>query len=238
MKHIKPLKMIWTIVLNMMYLGVNLQCLNDGSGIANTLLTNNASYHNRCWGRFRSHIEQRAKAKRTKLFLVLMRVSTATLFNVSAVRSFKMTAKSKSTELGVKTVARSCGIQEFMHDWTLHSMQRMQRLEICIITHLVIHSTRMMPVLQNRSLLMLRGSSVGCSYDPFGNIAQLVAFVEFNHSLQACWLEEALWLSSQSTGLWLDRSLRAPEKIQRKYIREARTGLVRILRWSWCLRLS
>ena len=49
--------------MNMMYLvehdvplplGVNLQCLNDGSGIANTLLTNNASYHNGCRGRFRN----------------------------------------------------------------------------------------------------------------------------------------------------------------------------------------
>ena len=42
-----------------------------------------------------------------KLILALMRVSTTTLFNVSAVRSFKMIAKSKSTELGVKTVART-----------------------------------------------------------------------------------------------------------------------------------
>ena len=76
-------------------LGVNLHCLNDGAGIANTLLTNNASYHNGCRGRFRSHIVQRAIAKRTKegsdseegsfspkkIFLALMRVS----FNVSAV---------------------------------------------------------------------------------------------------------------------------------------------------------
>ena len=37
---------------------VNLQCLNDGSGIANTLPTNNASYRNGCRGRFRSHIVQ------------------------------------------------------------------------------------------------------------------------------------------------------------------------------------
>ena len=44
---------------------------------------------------------------REKLVLALMRVSTATVFNMSAVRSFKMTAKSKSTELGVKTVART-----------------------------------------------------------------------------------------------------------------------------------
>ena len=47
-------------------LGVNSQCLNDGSGIANTLLTNNASYHNGCRERFRSHFVQRTIAKRTK----------------------------------------------------------------------------------------------------------------------------------------------------------------------------
>ena len=73
------------------------------------------------------------------------RVSTATLFNVSAVRSFKMIAKSKSIELWVKTVARTSihglwnpGIGWFMHDWTQQSMQRMRRLEMCIITYLVI----------------------------------------------------------------------------------------------------
>ena len=97
---------------------VNLQCLNDGSGIANTLLTNNASYHNGYRGRFRSHIVQRAIAKRTKEGSGSEEGSfspkkTRSSFNasldrnVSAVRSFKMTAKSKSTELGVKTVART-----------------------------------------------------------------------------------------------------------------------------------
>jgi len=157
--------------------GVNVQCLKNGWGIANTLLTNKASYHNWCRRRFRSHTVQRAKVKRSKegwdseegsfcpkkLILALMWVSTATLFNVSAVRSFTMTAKSKSTELGVKTDARTSrhglwnpGIGWSMPDWTLQSMQRMQKLEMCIVTHLVIQSSRMMPVLQSRSRLMLR----------------------------------------------------------------------------------
>ena len=101
-------------------LGVNLQCLNDGSGIANTLLTDNASYHNGCRGRFRSHIVQRAIAKKTNEGSDSEEGSFSpkkprSSFNASldrntvqcAVRSFKMTAKSKSTELGVKTVART-----------------------------------------------------------------------------------------------------------------------------------
>ena len=47
-------------------LGVTLACLDDGSGIANTLLKNNAKYHNGCRGHFRSHIVQRALGKRTQ----------------------------------------------------------------------------------------------------------------------------------------------------------------------------
>ena len=66
MKQIKPLKMIMNNCIGHdvpLPFGVNLQCLNNGSGIANTLLTNNASYHNGCQGRFRSHIVQRAIAE-------------------------------------------------------------------------------------------------------------------------------------------------------------------------------
>lgn len=47
-------------------LGVNLECLDDGSGIANTLLNNKATYHHGCRGSFRSHIVKRALDKRTR----------------------------------------------------------------------------------------------------------------------------------------------------------------------------
>ena len=45
---------------------MTLAWLDDGSGIINTLLKNNAKYHNGCRGHFRSHIVQRALGKRTK----------------------------------------------------------------------------------------------------------------------------------------------------------------------------
>ena len=40
-------------------LGVNLIHLDDGSGIANTLIKNKAKYHNSCRVHFRSHVLQR-----------------------------------------------------------------------------------------------------------------------------------------------------------------------------------
>jgi hypothetical protein len=109
-----------------------------------------------------------------------MRVSTATLFNVSAVRSFNMTAKSKSTELGVKTVART-SIRGLWNPG-IHARLNTARLEMCVITHLVIQGTRMMPVLQSRSRLMLREALRLDAAMSLLVIAQLVAFVEFNHS--------------------------------------------------------
>jgi len=45
-------------------LGVNLECLDDGSGIANTLKTNKATYHNGCRSLFRSGALQRQAKKR------------------------------------------------------------------------------------------------------------------------------------------------------------------------------
>ena len=50
-------------------LQVSLECLDDGSGIANTLLKNEAKYHNGCRILFRSHIVQRALDKRTRELL-------------------------------------------------------------------------------------------------------------------------------------------------------------------------
>ena len=47
-------------------LGVSLQCLDDGSGIASTMLKNEAKYHNGCRGHFRSHNLQRAVQKRSR----------------------------------------------------------------------------------------------------------------------------------------------------------------------------
>jgi len=40
-----------------------LQCLDDGSGIASTMLKNEAKYHNGCRGHFHSHSLQRAVEK-------------------------------------------------------------------------------------------------------------------------------------------------------------------------------
>ena len=53
---------------------------------------------------------------------------------------------------------------------------------MCIITHLVIQSTKMMPVLQSRSRLILREALRLDAAMILLVIAQLVAFVEFNHS--------------------------------------------------------
>jgi len=47
-------------------LGVNLQCLDDGSGIASTMLKNEAKYHNGCREHLRSHNLQRAVVKRSR----------------------------------------------------------------------------------------------------------------------------------------------------------------------------
>ena len=47
-------------------LGVNLQCLDDGTGIASTMLKNEAKYHNGCRGHFRSHNLQRVLKKRAR----------------------------------------------------------------------------------------------------------------------------------------------------------------------------
>ena len=47
-------------------LEVTLECLNDGSGIANTLLKNKAKYHNRCRSLFRSCMVERELHKRGK----------------------------------------------------------------------------------------------------------------------------------------------------------------------------
>ena len=45
-------------------LGVTLECVDDGSGIANTLLKNKAKYHNRCRSLFRSYMVERELHKR------------------------------------------------------------------------------------------------------------------------------------------------------------------------------
>ena len=65
-------------------------------------------------------------------------------------------------------------------------------------------------------------------------IAQLVAFVENNHSTFKLADLRKLYdrRLNQLFSDWIGVSLRAPEKIQRTYIREARTGLVGILRGS------
>ena len=47
-------------------LGVNLECLDDGSGVASTLLKNKAKYHNRCRSLFRSYMVERELRKREK----------------------------------------------------------------------------------------------------------------------------------------------------------------------------
>lgn len=47
-------------------LGMNLDCVDDGSGVASTLLKNEAKYHNGCRGRFRSYIVERELDKRTR----------------------------------------------------------------------------------------------------------------------------------------------------------------------------
>ena len=104
---------------------------------------------------------KRVPLVRTKLVLALMRVSIATLFNVSAVRSFKMTAKSKSTELGVKTVARlniaiNAEDAEAGEDVHYHTS--------CHTKH-----TNDARAAKSKSSHAKRGSPVGCSYEPFGN---------------------------------------------------------------------
>ena len=53
---------------------------------------------------------------------------------------------------------------------------------MCIITHFVIQSTSMMPILQSRSRLMLREALRLDAAMSLLVIAELVAFVEFNHS--------------------------------------------------------
>ena len=50
-------------------LQVSSECLDDGSGFANTLLKNEDKYHNGCRIPFRSHIVQRALDKRTRELL-------------------------------------------------------------------------------------------------------------------------------------------------------------------------
>ena len=47
-------------------LGVTLESLDDGSGIAQTLSKNKEKYHDACRNRFRSHIIKRALEKRRK----------------------------------------------------------------------------------------------------------------------------------------------------------------------------
>ena len=47
-------------------LGVTLERLNDGSGIALTLEKNQAKHHHGCQGHFRSHNLQRARNKRAR----------------------------------------------------------------------------------------------------------------------------------------------------------------------------
>ena len=156
-------------------LGVNLQCLNDGSGIANTLLINNASCHNGCRGRFRSHIVQRAIAKRTKEGSDSEEGSFSpkkprSSFNASIDRNIVQCVccekfqYGKSTELGVKTVARlntAINAEDAeagdVHDHTS-----------CYTKHK--NDAR---AAKSKSSHAKRSSPVGCSY---------VAFVEFNHS--------------------------------------------------------
>ena len=45
-------------------LGVTLGALNDGSGVAKTLLSNKAKYHNVCRTKVRAYVAERAIAKR------------------------------------------------------------------------------------------------------------------------------------------------------------------------------
>ena len=119
-----------------------------------------------------------------------MRVSTATLFNVSAVRSFKMIAKSKSTELGVKTVARTSihglwnpGIHARLN--TALNAEDAEAGDVHYHTSCYTKHKNDARAAKLKSSHAKRGSPVGCSMSLLV-IAQLVAFVEFNHSLQAC----------------------------------------------------
>ena len=132
-----------------------MQCLNDGPGIAN--------YLNGCRERFRSHIVQRAIAKRTK--------------EGSDSDSFNMTAKSKSTELGVKTVARL--------NTAIHA-EDAEAGDVHYHTSWYTKHNNDARTAKSKSSHAKRGSPVGCSYDPVGNrsACRVCGVQSFNR--QAC----------------------------------------------------
>ena len=102
-------------------LGVNLQCLDDGSGIASTLLKNQAKYHNGCRSHFCPLVVQCELDRRTREILdeeeetVSPKKTRSSfnasldreIYNVSAVKSSKMMMVKKYTKLGVSIVERT-----------------------------------------------------------------------------------------------------------------------------------
>ena len=98
-------------------LGLSLADLDDGTGIASTLLNNQAKYHNACRSRFRPLMVQRELEKRTrdsdekatpspkKTALASMLPWTELLGSACAVRGMK--SPKSCTELGVPTVAET-----------------------------------------------------------------------------------------------------------------------------------
>ena len=179
-----------------------MRCLNDGSGIDNTLLTNNASYHNGCRGRFRSHIVQRAIAQRTNEGSDSEEGSfspkqTRSSFNASLDRNTVQCVcyekfQDDSEEQIYRARSENCGINNTWgvesRNWVIHgrlntaiNAEDAEAGDVHYHTSCYIKLNNDARAAKSKSSHAKKGSPVGCTYDPLV-IAQLVAFVEFNHS--------------------------------------------------------
>ena len=181
--------------------GVNLECINDGSGIANTLLKNEAKYHHGCRGCFRSHIVQRALDKRAR-----EESDSEDIFSPKKTRSsFSATLnhdkiqcvccqkfQDDSDEQLIRVTTKNCGNNLLKYateskNWVVHA--RLNTAFDAIAADMYYHLSCITQMKNNARSVTAAESKASNEkkdgkkqeYDPLV-IAQLVAFVQFNHS--------------------------------------------------------
>lgn len=183
-------------------LGVTLECLDDGSGIANTLLKNEAKYHNGCRAHFRSHILERALDKRARdesdsVEATFSPKKTRSSFNASLDPTRLQCVccelcQDESDEQIFTARTEQCGKNLYKwamesKNWVVHARLITAVNEKGIVAGDVYYHASCYTKLKNAARAATSrsteaSSSAVCTYDPLV-MAQLVAFMQFKQTI-------------------------------------------------------
>ena len=182
-------------------LGVNLNRLNDGSGIANTLLGNKAIHHNGCRALFRQNMVQRELQKRQRNEhesegATFTPKKTRLSFNASLDRekpqcvccekyeedSGEALHRARSANCG-KNILK-CALES--QNWVVYArLNTSVNAEDAEAADIHYHQSCYVKLRNAARVMAIKSNNVGkreeLTYDPLV-VAQLVAFVQFNHS--------------------------------------------------------